>query len=58
MLLADHDGADPFCRHGDGYGTVCSTILVLRGTTLASYRFAPGPPCKTTFSEISLPEKR
>jgi uncharacterized protein with NRDE domain len=57
-LLADHEGADPLCRHGDGYGTVCSTILVLRGTTLADYRFAAGPPCKTTFSRISLPEQR
>ncbi|HVN31882.1 MAG TPA: NRDE family protein [Thermoanaerobaculaceae bacterium] len=57
-LLADHEGADPLCRHGDGYGTVCSTILVLRGTTLADYRFAPGPPCTTPFATLLSPSER
>jgi uncharacterized protein with NRDE domain len=54
ILLADHEGADPLCRHGEGYGTVCSTILVVRGATLKGYLFAPGPPCTTAFSELPL----
>ena len=54
-LLADHAGADPFCRHGERYGTVCSTVLALRGRTLATYRFAPGRPCVTPFEDVELP---
>jgi uncharacterized protein with NRDE domain len=54
-LLADHEGADPLCRHGDGYGTVCSTILTLRAGTVARYLFAPGTPCTTPFSPMQVP---
>jgi uncharacterized protein with NRDE domain len=54
-LLADHEGADPLCRHGDGYGTVCSTILTLRTGTVARYLFAPGAPCTTPFSFVQVP---
>jgi uncharacterized protein with NRDE domain len=54
-LLADHEGADPLCRHGKRYGTVCSTILTLRGPTLMRYLFAAGPPCTTPFEPTSLP---
>ena len=54
-LLADHEGRDPLCRHGDGYGTVCSTILTLVGGTVSRYLFAPGPPCTTPFEHIAPP---
>ena len=54
-LLADHEGADPLCRHGDGYGTVCSTIVTLRAGTVARYLFAPGAPCTTPFSPLQVP---
>ena len=54
-LLADHEGADPLCRHGEGYGTVCSTILTLRAGTVARYLFAPGPPCTTPFAPVRVP---
>jgi uncharacterized protein with NRDE domain len=54
-LLADHQGADPVCRHGEGYGTVCSTILALDGATVRSYLFAPGPPCTTPFEALVPP---
>jgi uncharacterized protein with NRDE domain len=54
-LLADHEGADPLCRHGEGYGTVCSTILTLHAGTVARYLFAPGPPCTTPFSPLQVP---
>jgi len=54
-LLADHGGADPLCRHGERYGTVCSSLIVLRGREIATYRFAPGPPCTTPFAPAALP---
>jgi uncharacterized protein with NRDE domain len=54
-LLAEHDGADPLCRHGEGYGTVCSTILLLRGGAVRSYLFAPGPPCTMPFAPVRVP---
>ncbi len=54
-LLADHQGADPLCRHGAGYGTVCSTILMLRDGKVARYLFAPGPPCTTPFEPVVTP---
>jgi uncharacterized protein with NRDE domain len=55
-LLAEHEGADPLCRHGKAYGTVCSTVLLVRERTLATYMFAPGPPCTTEFQPLVLPE--
>jgi uncharacterized protein with NRDE domain len=54
-LLADHEGADPLCRHGEGYGTVCSTILTLRTGEIMRYLFAPGPPCTTPFEALVPP---
>ncbi|MGD1148296.1 MAG: NRDE family protein [Thermoanaerobaculaceae bacterium] len=54
-LLADHRGADPLCRHGERYGTVCSSLIVLRGRQVLDYRFAPGPPCTTPFAPVALP---
>lgn len=54
-LLADHRGADPFCRHFGPFGTVSSTICELRGGRLMSYLFAPGPPCRTPFTPVPLP---
>jgi uncharacterized protein with NRDE domain len=54
-LLAEHEGTDPLCRHGEGYGTVCSTILLLRGGAVSRYLFAPGPPCTTPFAHVRVP---
>lgn len=54
-LLADHRGADPFCRHVGLFGTVSSTICELREATLTTYLFAPGPPCRTSFVPVLLP---
>jgi len=54
-LLADHGGPDPLCRHGERYGTVCSSLVVLRGRDVATYRFAPGRPCTTPFETVALP---
>jgi uncharacterized protein with NRDE domain len=56
-VLADHEGDDPLCRHGDGYGTVCSSLIVLRGSEVATYLFAPGPPCTTPLADVAWPER-
>ncbi len=55
ILLADHEGRDPLCRHGDTYGTVCSTIVTLVGGKVGRYLFAPGPPCTTPFEAVAMP---
>ena len=57
-LLADHDGEDPLCRHGERYGTVCSSVILLARGTVARYFFAPGPPCTTAFEPIDLSRHR
>ncbi len=56
-LLADHEGDDPLCRHGELYGTVCSSLIVLRGRDVVTYRFAPGPPCTTPLADVALPAR-
>jgi uncharacterized protein with NRDE domain len=57
-LLADHDGADPLCRHGDSYGTVCSAVVALTGSAVVTYRFAAGPPCTSAFADVPVPSYR
>ncbi len=57
-LLADHEGPDPLCRHGKGYGTVCATLLELGPRRVVRYAFAAGPPCRTPFAELPLPPPR
>ncbi len=57
-LLADHEGEDPLCRHGETYGTVCSTVVGLVGSEVAAYRFAVGPPCVTAFARVAVPRHR
>jgi uncharacterized protein with NRDE domain len=50
-LLASHEGERPLCKHGEGFGTVSSTILVDRGDGFRML-FADGPPCRTDFVEV------
>ncbi len=57
-VLADHGGDDPFCRHGEWYGTVCSTLVRLTPIGVSAYEFAPGPPCVTPFASVALPPPR
>ncbi len=57
-LLADHEGEDPLCRHGETYGTVCSTVVGPVGSEVAAYRFAAGPPCVTAFADVAIPRRR
>jgi uncharacterized protein with NRDE domain len=57
-LLARHDGGDPLCRHGNGYGTVCASILRLGHDGALELSFAPGPPCTTGFAPVAFPSSR
>jgi uncharacterized protein with NRDE domain len=54
-LLGDHGGVDPFCRHGEGYGTVCSTVVRLAPGGGVAMRFAAGSPCTARFADVALP---
>ena len=50
-LLASHDGDRPVCKHGNGFGTVSSTIVIDRGDGFRMLH-ADGPPCRTPFAVI------
>ncbi len=52
-VLGDHDYG--VCVHGDGFGTRSSSLLALGSD--ASYRYADGPPCRTAYEPVSLPER-
>ncbi len=53
-VLGDHDYG--VCIHGDGFGTKSSSLIVLRpresGGVEATYEFADGPPCETSYRPI------
>ena len=51
-FLASHEGERPICKHGDGYGTVSSTILIDDGQK-ARMLYAAGPPCRTPYVEVT-----
>ena len=63
--LADHatpldpraeDPRNGLCIHLDGYGTCSSTLLAYSARQHRFiYHFAPGAPCQTDYSEVSLP---
>lgn len=50
-FLSSHEGERPVCKHGDGYGTVSSTIVV-DDAREARMLYAAGPPCRSPFSEV------
>lgn len=50
-VLSSHEGDRAVCKHGDGYGTVSSSILIDRGDGFRLLH-AGGPPCRTPFAEI------
>jgi hypothetical protein len=59
-LLADHAAApaarEGLCLHLQGYGTCSSTLLAYSSRERRySYLFAPGPPCRTAYKEVSVP---
>ena len=50
------DPRNGLCIHLDGYGTCSSSLLAYnRHEHRFVYRFAPGAPCRTAYSEVSLP---
>lgn len=63
--LADHatpldpraeDPRNGLCIHLDGYGTCSSTLLAYSSRQRRFiYHFAPGAPCQTDYSEVSVP---
>nr|WP_254714817.1 NRDE family protein [Natranaeroarchaeum aerophilus] len=50
-VLGNHEYG--VCIHGDGFGTRSSSIIAL-GEDGASYRFADGPPCETTYRDVDI----
>jgi hypothetical protein len=51
----DADGAGAICVHGEGHGTLSSTILAIgKDFPRASrYLHAAGPPCRTAYEDCS-----
>lgn len=41
------------CIHTEGYGTCSATLVAIDGQGVAHYLFAPGPPCRTTFQDVT-----
>ncbi|MGB8411939.1 MAG: NRDE family protein [Candidatus Binatus sp.] len=71
-ILADHNtqldsrtGAstagrpNALCLHLDNYGTRSSSLIFMRGDTpeIVHY-FAPGPPCRTAYALVEIPQRR
>lgn len=57
-VLRDHtavdDPRDAVCIHGDVYGTVSASLVVVGSDGAASYRHAAGRPCVTPFRDVAL----
>lgn len=44
-VLGNHDNG--VCIHGDGYGTVSTSLIAIDGDGVIEYQFVDGPPCRT-----------
>jgi len=58
-LLSDHrsptgEPVDAACIHGDVYGTVSSSTVIVDARGVA-YEHAPGRPCVTPFAKVAMP---
>jgi uncharacterized protein with NRDE domain len=59
-ILRDHgdpparQGADAACVHMGRYGTVSSSSVVVDDGGAITYRHAPGPPCVTPHTDVSV----
>ena len=58
-MLADHTSAsdspvDAACIHGDVYGTVSASTVIV-GAHRITYEHAPGRPCVTPFATVTAP---
>lgn len=50
-VLGDHEVG--VCVHGNGYGTRSSSLIAIPVDGEAVYRFADGPPCRTSYESIN-----
>ena len=50
---ADRTGVDAACVHGDVYGTVSSSSVVVASDGTITYRHAAGRPCVTPFAPVA-----
>ncbi len=41
------------CIHYEGYGTRSATLVAIDRQGVARYLFAPGPPCRTAFEDVT-----
>lgn len=48
----DRGDLDATCVHGDGYGTVSSSSVMVAADGIV-YRHAPGPPCTADYRDVS-----
>jgi hypothetical protein len=58
-ILADHTSAsdspvDAACIHGDVYGTVSASTVMVQASRV-TYEHAPGRPCVTPFATVTAP---
>ncbi len=53
-FLASHEGDRPVCKHGEGYGTVSSAIVIDDGQS-ARMLYSEGPPCRSDYREVPRP---
>jgi uncharacterized protein with NRDE domain len=51
-----HSRHDTLCVHRGEYGTRSSSIVFCTAGGRLAYLHAPGPPCRTPYSEIPLPQ--
>ncbi len=47
------DPLDAVCIHGDRYGTVSASSVLVAASGRVTYRHAQGPPCTTPFEDVS-----
>lgn len=56
-ILRDHEETDGWavCKHGNGYGTVSSTLIVVPSGGLQGirYLYSAGPSCRNAFQDVS-----
>lgn len=57
-ILRDHSSGDrardAACVHGEEYGTVSASLVIVDAAARPVYRHAPGRPCVTPFADVSL----
>jgi hypothetical protein len=57
-ILGSHRARDArgwsVCKHGERYGTVCSSLAAIPDAGPGRLDWAPGPPCRTAFEPFVL----